>query len=142
MEMKKKLAESLIKIFVIFIIFQMMNMSFVKAGYFDDTIKDANNFIEDGKAELETEDEKQKKYGVTKDDKLEEIINIVYNIMLALGISLAVIIGGILGIQIMWGSIEQQVKAKEVLMPYVIGCIVIFGAFGIWKLCLTIFSQL
>ena len=117
-------------------------MSFVKAGYFDDTIKDANNFIEDGKAELETEDEKQKKYGVTKDDKLEEIINIVYNIMLALGISLAVIIGGILGIQIMWGSIEQQVKAKEVLMPYVIGCIVIFGAFGIWKLCLTIFSQL
>lgn len=140
--MKKKLAESLIKIFVIFIIFQMMNMSFVKAGYFDDTIKDANNFIEDGKAELETEDEKQKKYGVTKDDKLEEIINIVYNIMLALGISLAVIIGGILGIQIMWGSIEQQVKAKEVLMPYVIGCIVIFGAFGIWKLCLTIFSQL
>lgn len=140
--MKKKLAESLIKIFVIFIIFQMMNMSFVKAGYFDDTLKDANNFIEDGKAELETEDEKQKKYGVTKDDKLEEIINIVYNIMLALGISLAVIIGGILGIQIMWGSIEQQVKAKEVLMPYVIGCIVIFGAFGIWKLCLTIFSQL
>ena len=51
-------------------------------------------------------------------------------------------IGGILGIQIMWGSIEQQVKAKEMIMPYVVGCIVIFGAFGIWKLAVTIFSQL
>ena len=59
-----------------------------------------------------------------------------------LGIVLAVIIGGILGIQIMWGSIEQQVKAKEMIMPYVVGCIVIFGAFGIWKLAVTIFSQL
>ena len=51
-------------------------------------------------------------------------------------------IGGILGIQIMWGSIEQQVKAKEMLMPYAAGCVVIFGAFGIWKICVTIFSQL
>ena len=61
---------------------------------------------------------------------------------MVIGIVLSVIIGGILGIQIMWGSIEQQVKAKEMLMPYVAGCVVIFGAFGIWKICVTIFSQL
>ena len=42
----------------------------------------------------------------------------------------------------MWGSIEQQVKAKEMLMPYAVGCVVIFGAFGIWKICVTIFSQI
>ena len=42
----------------------------------------------------------------------------------------------------MWGSIEQQVKAKEMLEPYGIGCVVVFGAFGIWKLAVTIFSQL
>ena len=42
----------------------------------------------------------------------------------------------------MWGSIEQQVKAKEVLLPYAIGSLVIFGAFGIWKLAISIFSQL
>ena len=42
----------------------------------------------------------------------------------------------------MCGSVEQQAKVKEMLMPYAIGCIVIFGAFGIWKLAVTIFSQL
>ena len=73
---------------------------------------------------------------------VKEINDNIYNVLSTLGIVLSVIVGGILGIQIMWGSIEQQVKAKEMLMPYVIGCIVIFGAFGIWKLAVTIFSQI
>ena len=42
----------------------------------------------------------------------------------------------------MWGSVEEQTKAKEALIPYVVGCFVIFGAFGIWKLAVTIFAQL
>lgn len=66
----------------------------------------------------------------------------IYYGLMALGICLAVIIGAILGIKIMWGSIEQQVKAKEMLIPYAIGCIVIFGAFGIWKLCINIFAKI
>ena len=41
----------------------------------------------------------------------------------------------------MFGSIEQQVKAKEILIPYVLGCFVIFGSFGLWKLAVTVFSQ-
>ena len=79
---------------------------------------------------------------VTDDTVLKNTTDKIYNILLALGIVLSVIVGGILGIQIMWGSIEQQVKAKEMLLPYAAGCVVIFGAFGIWKICLTIFSQL
>ena len=54
------------------------------------------------------------------------------------GLILAIIIGMVLGIQFMIGSIEQKAKVKDSLVPYIVGCVVIFGAFGIWKLVLTI----
>ena len=93
-------------------------------------------FIQNGKESLLKNGE------LIKGDDLKNVNSDIYNILIALGVVLAVIIGGILGIQIMWGSIEQQVKAKEMLMPYGIGCVVIFGAFGIWRICVEIFSQL
>ena len=134
--MIKKIITILIKILLVLLICQMVNMPKSRAaGFLDDTINDANKFIEDGKDGID-------KDPVTDDEKLKDTSNKIYNILLALGIVASVIIGGILGIQIMWGSIEQQVKAKEMLMPYVAGCGVTFGAFGIWKLCVTIFSQL
>ena len=40
----------------------------------------------------------------------------------------------------MISSVEEQAKIKELLVPYVAGCIVIFGAFGIWKLAVNIFK--
>ena len=93
-------------------------------------------FIQNGKNSID------KDGGVIKSDSLIEVNSDIYNILITLGVVLAVIIGGILGIQMMWGSIEQQAKAKEMLMPYGIGCVVIFGAFGIWKLAVTVFAQL
>ena len=103
--------------------------------YWSETINSANNFISEGK-------DGAKANSVVNDTKVKETTDQIYNVLLTLGIALSVIIGGILGIQIMWGSVEQQVKAKEMLMPYAAGCVVIFGAFGIWRLCLGIFSQL
>lgn len=41
----------------------------------------------------------------------------------------------------MVGSVEQKAKVKDSLLPYIIGCIVIFGAFGIWKIVLTILEN-
>lgn len=132
----KKIVELIIKILIILVICQTVNIPVVKAaGYWDETINDANKFIKNGKDEVDKE-------AVTDDTVLKNTTDKIYNILLALGIVLSVIVGGILGIQIMWGSIEQQVKAKEMLLPYAVGCVVIFGAFGIWKICLTIFSQL
>lgn len=134
--MIKNLITTLMKILLIILICQAVNIPKSRAaGYLDETINDANNFINDGKSEVDNDP-------VTNDSKLKSASNRVYNILLAIGIVASVIIGGILGIQIMWGSIEEQVKAKEMLMPYVAGCSVTFGAFGIWKLCVTIFSQL
>lgn len=58
----------------------------------------------------------------------------LYFIALGVGIAAAAIIGVILGIQFITSGVEGQAKIKEKLLPYAIGCIVIFGAFGIWKI--------
>ncbi len=97
-----------------------------------DIINSGQNFIDEGKAGGSAIDS----------DQLKESSNLIYNILLGIGVILSVLVGAILGIKVMWGSIEEQTKAKEALIPYVLGCVVIFGAFGIWKLAVTVFAQL
>ena len=42
----------------------------------------------------------------------------------------------------MIGSAEEKAQIKDALIPFVIGCIVIFGAFGIWKIFVTMGKNL
>ena len=62
----------------------------------------------------------------------------LYFIALGVGIAAAAIIGVILGIQFITSGVEGQAKIKEKLLPYAIVCIVIFGAFGIWKIVVDV----
>ena len=71
-------------------------------------------------------------------EALNNASDLVYNTLLILGTCIAVIIAVVLGIQFITGSVEQKVKVKESLIPFVIGCVVIFGAFGIWRLVIVI----
>ena len=71
-------------------------------------------------------------------DKLKNVSNTIYNILLTVGVMIAVLVGAILGIKLMLSSVDEKVQAKKLLVPYVVGCIVIFGGFGIWKLVVTI----
>lgn len=48
------------------------------------------------------------------------------------------IVGIIIGIQFMVASAEDKAKVKEALVPYVVGCIVIFGAFTIWSIAVNL----
>lgn len=65
-----------------------------------------------------------------------------YSILMTIAIAISVLIGGILGIKIMISSSEEKAQYKELLVPYVIGCIVVFGAFGIWKFVVNILQNL
>jgi hypothetical protein len=51
------------------------------------------------------------------------------------------LVGVILGIQFIVSATEGKAKIKEKLIPYCIGCIVVFGAFGIWKLVINILKD-
>ncbi|MBR2744449.1 MAG: hypothetical protein IKE01_04045 [Clostridia bacterium] len=58
----------------------------------------------------------------------------IYYIGLAIAIVAAVIIGIVLGIQFMTTGAAGQAKVKEKLIPFAVGALVVFGAFGIWKI--------
>lgn len=94
----------------------------------------AEDFANDGKTQAE-------KGFTINTTKLEEGSDIIFNIFLAIGTVVAVIVGAILGIQFMTAGIDKKVEVKQALFPYIISCVVLFGAFGIWKLIVTIMND-
>lgn len=96
----------------------------------DEVINDAKNFLNIG----------QKGDSKIDTSNLKSASNTLYNMLLALAIVLAVSIGIYLGMKFMVSSVEDKAKVKESLIPYIAGCVVIFGAFIIWKLALIILN--
>lgn len=100
-------------------------------GTISDVVSGAGDFVSEG----------EKGVGENIDNsKLGDTSSYIYNLLLAIGIIAAVSIGVIIGVKFMLASVEEQAKIKELLVPYVAGCIVMFGAFGIWKLAVNIFK--
>lgn len=119
----------LIRILVLFILSMMLIMQTTYAV--DDIIEAGGSFIKKGEQQQQA----------IQDSQIKTVSDQIYNILLAIGTVIAVIIGAILGIQFMVGSMDEKAKVKESLIPFVIGCVIIFGAFGIWKLIATILQD-
>lgn len=79
---------------------------------------------------------------VMTSESIEKMSDTLYTIVFVIGIALAVIIGIIIGIKFVTGGVEQKAKIKETLIPYIAGCVVILGAFTIWKLVVTILQSM
>ena len=75
---------------------------------------------------------------IFNEEAQKEGVSQLYFVALGVGIAAAIIIGVILGIQFITSGVEGQAKIKEKFLPYVIGCVVIFGAFGIWKIAVDL----
>lgn len=73
-------------------------------------------------------------------DKLQSASSSLYNILLSIGIFLAVAIGMYLGVKFMVSTAEDKAKVKEALIPYIAGCVVIFSAFIIWKFAILLLN--
>lgn len=99
------------------------------ANGIDDIIKSGDEFINGGNILINKQ-------------KLDEKQSFIFNSLLSVGVVLTVVIGGFLGIKFMLASAEDKAEIKQMLIPYVVGCIVIYGAFGIWKLIITILDQM
>lgn len=69
---------------------------------------------------------------VINDTNLQKTSRFMYKLLLAMGIVVAFIVGTILGIQFITSGSEDKAKIKEALVPYIVGCCVIFGGFTIW----------
>lgn len=92
-------------------------------------VDDAKNFIKAGGG-----------IATVDDDKLKDASDSIYNMLSSIGMIISVIVGIILGITFMMASADDKAKVKEALVPYIIGCVVVFGAFGIWKIVINTFS--
>lgn len=66
----------------------------------------------------------------------------IYNMFLVVGIVIAVLAGACIGIKIMVATVEEKAKIKEALVPYVVGCIVLFSAFTIWGVVINIGNKI
>lgn len=128
--MKKSLSFKLILILLItFCIFSLMIPKTYALG---DIISSADKFIEDGKG--------QTSVGL-KDDVIQDMSSTIYNVIFILGIVIAVVWGLIIAIKFITGSVEEKAEVKKTLIPYVAGCAVLFGAFTIWKIVVTILQS-
>ena len=66
----------------------------------------------------------------------------LYNIFTSIAMIVALIVGCILGIQFMTAGIDKKVEVQRSLIPYLISCVVAFGALGIWKFVISIFGNM
>lgn len=91
----------------------------------EEVITDGNRFVSRGALNI-------------NEENLQNFSRTMYNILLAVGVAVAVIVGAIIGIKLMVAPIEEKAEAKKLLVPYVAGCVIVFAGFGIWQLVVTI----
>lgn len=116
---------------VSFIIIFVLILSIFPINSFSGWADDAKTFLS-----------KADQTATVDENKLASASNEVYGMLSSVGMVASVIVGIILGIKYMMASVEEKANVKESLTPYFIGCIVVFGAFGIWKLVINTFSGL
>lgn len=95
----------------------------IKVNAVSDMFKAADDFLAAGSAPTTVIDE----------TKLQSTSETIYKWLMTIAICVAVIIGAVLGVQFITGSVEGKAKIQEALLPYIVGCIVVFGSFFIWK---------
>ena len=74
-------------------------------------------------------------------ENLQSTSKIINNVLLAVAIGVAFVVITLLGINIMVQSAEEKAKVKEALVPFSIGALIAFGAFGIWNIVVKIFMN-
>ena len=117
-------------IFILIVLMLLLNIN-SKVFAWSEIIQDGKDFInqaDSSKANIDT-------------SELQGVSGYLYNILLAAGVVIAVIVATVLGLQFMLGGAEGQAKVKEMVIPFVVGCVIVFGGFGFWKIALTLGEQ-
>ena len=62
----------------------------------------------------------------------------IVGIIQVIGIVIAVVVIMVVGIKYMMGSVEEKAEYKKTMIPYVVGCIMVFGISNIVKIIYNI----
>lgn len=96
-------------------------------------IDNGRNFIASGESDST---------GGFSKENINELSQSIYSILQSVAVIVALIMIIVLGIKYITGSVEMKAEMKNTLLPYVIGCVVAFGAFVIWKIVVVILNGL
>lgn len=126
--------KKILKVFVLFIfIIFIINNTITYASTLGDVISGGKDFISAGSDE----------YDNTIDtEKLSETSDTIYNILLMISFVVVAVVGISLGIKFMMSGVEEKADVKKSLVGFFIGCIVVYGAFGIWKVMVNFLNTL
>lgn len=121
------------RIFIIFIsIMVVINITNIcNASTLGDTLSGAQDFIQSGNGNVSI-----------NSNNLQETSNSVYNTLLMISFIVVAIVGISLGIKFMMSGVEEKADVKKSLVTFFIGCVVVYGAFGIWKVLVTFLNTL
>ena len=124
------------KVFTIFIlIIFIVNITNVYAASDSGGL---SGVIEGGKKFIE---ERQDDVSVTPAE-LSNVSGQVYNILISIAVVVVIVVGIFLGIKFMFAGVDEKADVKKSLIIYVIGSVVVFGAFGIWSALVTILNTI
>jgi hypothetical protein len=122
METRKiKMKKKLFKIILIIVMIINIFISTAQAFTLSDILNSGKSFINS------SEDDN------VSDTDINELSKSIFNILQVIAITAALVMILILGIKYITGSVEEQANVKKTMIPFIVGCIAAFGAFGIWK---------
>lgn len=127
--MKKCLKISIILLIIMLICFFITKV-YASSGL-DNAIKGGDDFLSKSNPNSTT---------IKENTIRSESFNI-FNVVSTIGIIASVLVVTLLGLKMMISSVEEKAKIKEKLLPALIGCIIIFGAFVIWKIVINVLQS-
>ena len=80
--------------------------------------------------------------GTPSEDELKNISNTVSGVLLTIALGVTLISAVMMGINFTIQSVEDKAKIKESMLPWIIGIFISFGAYGIWRITMSIFYKL
>lgn len=119
-----------ILIILMILIFTFGLPIYSKAFSVDDIIGNANTFLSVGN-ESQTPG--------FEEGKLKNLSDTVSGVLLAVAVAVTFISIGVMGVQFAIQTVEDKAKVKEAMVPWIIGILISFGAFGIWRFVMNVF---
>lgn len=122
----------IVSVLILLVIFCSISSSVFAAHSAGEIISEGQSFISDGSSGTRRINE----------NNLKNMSDTLYNILLSVGIIAALVVGLVIGIKFVIGGVEQKAEIKGLLIPYIVGCVVVFGAFAIWKIIVDILQTM
>jgi hypothetical protein len=73
---------------------------------------------------------------------LTSLSKMISGVLLTIAVGVTLISSVVMGINFLVQSVEEKAKIKESMIPWIIGIVISFGAFGIWEITTKIFMAL